>query len=68
MSEKLDIVNLVEKNPFITLSKTYLNRFINKIKENFTKEEQQLFVASFFCHLNHDSKKDFIIDLENEID
>ena len=46
----LDIVSLIEKNPITRLSKTYQNDFINKIKQNFTEGEQQLFVANFYCY------------------
>jgi phage anti-repressor protein len=60
----IDIVNLVEKNPITKLSATYNNRLLCKIKSNFTNEEQQLFVASFYCYLNC-KKDDFVIDLDN---
>ena len=62
---KLDIVNLIEKNPITRLSKDYQSNLINKIKEKFTGQEQQLFVSSFFCYLNYNSKTDFIIDLND---
>lgn len=50
---KLDIVKLIEKNPITRLSKDYQNRLVDKIKAKFTEKEQQMFVASFFCYLNH---------------
>lgn len=65
MEENFDIVKLIEKNPITRLSQNYQNNFINKIKKHFTEHQQQLFVSSFFCHLNHDSKYDFIIDFDN---
>ena len=61
----LDIVNLIEKNPITRLSKDYQSNLINKIKEKFTETQQQLFVSSFFCYLNYNSKTDFIIDLND---
>lgn len=61
----LNIVQLFEKNPLTRLNKTYENKLINKIKENFTENQQQLFVGSFYCFLNYDSKKDFIIDFDS---
>ena len=64
-SIKLDIVNLIEKNPITRLSKDYQSNLINKIKEKFTGQEQQFFVTSFYCYLNHNSKTDFIIDLND---
>ena len=60
-ASKLDIVNLIEKNPITRLSKDYQSNLINKIKEKFTETQQQLFVSSFFCYLNYNSKTDFII-------
>jgi hypothetical protein len=38
---------------------------LKKIQNTFDAEEQQLFVASFYCYLKYDSKKDFIINFED---
>jgi len=65
MTENLDIVKLIEKNPIIRLTDNYQNKFIEKIKLNFKDTEQQLFVSSFYCYLNYNSKTEFIIDLDN---
>ena len=62
---KFDIVKLIEKNSITRLNKDYKNKLVNKIKENFTNNEQQLFLASFYCYLNYESKKDFVIDFDN---
>jgi len=51
MSDNLNIVKLIEKNPNTRLSKEYQNKMVNKIKENFTGKEQQLFAGSFYCYL-----------------
>lgn len=59
----LDIINLIEHNPITRLSNDYQNRFIQKIKENFTESQQRLFVSSFYTYLNYNSKTDFIIDM-----
>lgn len=61
---ELNIVDLIEKNPIAKLSKTYNNKLLNKIKENFTGFEQQLFVSSFYCYLNCDKNLDFVVDLD----
>ena len=61
----LNIAELIDKNSMTRLSKDYENRMINKIKTNFTDNQQQLFVASFYCFLNYDTKKDFVIDFDN---
>jgi len=63
--ETLNIVKLIEKNSITRLSKDYENRLINKIKDNFDNNQQQLFVASFYCFLNYDANKDFVIDFDN---
>ena len=47
------------------LSKDYKNIMINKIKNNFTDNQQNLFIASFYCYLNYDTKKDFVVDFNN---
>ena len=61
----LDIVGLVEKNKITKLNGNYQSKMIEKIKNNFNSYEQQLFLASFYCYLQYDSKNDFIIDLDN---
>jgi hypothetical protein len=61
----LDIINLIEKNPITRLNKKYQNKFIQKIKHKFSETQQQLFVASFYCLLNYNSKTDFIIEFNS---
>ena len=63
--QELNIVELIEKNPISKLSNVYNNKLINKIQENFTGFEQQLFVSSFYCYLNYDKNLDFVVDLDN---
>jgi phage anti-repressor protein len=63
MINPLDIVDLIEKNPITRLSSTYQNKMLIKIKTKFTDNEQQMFVASFYCYLNY--QDDYIIDLDN---
>ena len=63
--ESLNIVQLIEKNAMTRLSKDYENKLINKIKDNFSDNQQQIFVASFYTFLNYDLKKDFVIDFDN---
>ncbi len=63
--ETINIVELIENNPITKLSKDYNVKLLSKIKEHFTDFEQQLFLSSFYCYLNYDSKKDFVIDLDN---
>ena len=47
--EHLDIITLIENNPLTRLTRDYQDKFVNKIKQRFTDDQQQLFVASF-CH------------------
>ena len=63
--QELNIVELIEKNPISKLTKAYNNKLINKIKDNFTGFEQQLFVSSFYCYLNYDKNIDFVVDLDD---
>ena len=65
MEKSLNIVELIENNPITKLSNTYQSKLLTKIKTKYTDNEQQMFVASFYCYLNYDSRKDFIIDLDN---
>ena len=65
MNNALDIVELIENNPITKLSNTYQNKLLEKIKENFTDDEQQLFIASFYCFLNYNSRSEFVVDLDN---
>jgi hypothetical protein len=61
--QKLDIVNLIDNNPIIRLSENYQSNFLTKVKEKFTENEQRLFVSSFYCYLNYNSKADFVIEM-----
>ena len=60
----LDIINLIEKNPITKLSTSYNNNLLKKIKENFTETQQQIYISSLYCYLNHDQRNDYVIDLD----
>ena len=62
---ELNIVELIEKNPITKLSSDYNVKMLTKIKEQFTEFEQQMFLSSFYCYLNHHPTNDFVIDLDN---
>ena len=64
-STTLNIVELIEKNPITRLSQQYNNLLLEKIQENFSTFEQQLFVSSFYCYLNYDRNTDFVVDLDD---
>lgn len=63
--QELNIVELIEKNPITKLSSSYNNKLLNKIKQNFSCFEQQIFVSSFYCYLNYDKNIDFVVDLDD---
>ena len=59
-----NIIKLMEDNPNTRLSKPYQGKLINKLKDCFSTEEQQLFITNFYCYLNYKSD-DFVIDLDD---
>jgi len=61
----VDIVNLIENNPITKFSGDYQSKLVEKVKNNFTNYEQQMFLSSFYCYLKYDSKNDYVIDLDN---
>uniref|UniRef100_A0A6C0HWA0 MSV199 domain-containing protein n=1 Tax=viral metagenome TaxID=1070528 RepID=A0A6C0HWA0_9ZZZZ len=61
----VDIVNLIESNPITKFTGDYHSKLIEKVKNNFTNYEQQIFLSSFYCYLKYHSTNDFIIDLDN---
>jgi phage anti-repressor protein len=61
----VDIVNLIENNPITKFSGDYQSKLVEKVKNNFTNYEQQMFLSSFYCYLKYDTKNDFVIDLDN---
>ena len=62
---ELNIVELIENHPISKLTNTYNVKLLDKIKANFLDVEQQLFIGSFYCYLNYDTKKEFVLDLDN---
>jgi phage anti-repressor protein len=64
MSVTLNIQTLIESNPISKISTKCNEQLIKKLTENFTTDHQKLFLGSFYCYLNYDSKKDFVIDLD----
>ena len=62
---EINIVDLIEKNPITRIPNINNDKLINKIKNNFTNYQQQLFLASFYCYINYNPKTDFVIDLDN---
>ncbi len=65
MDASLNIVELIENNPITRLTNTYQHKLLTKIKAKFSDNEQQMFIASFYCYLKHDARQDFVIDLDD---
>ena len=64
--DELNIVDLIENNPITKLNgNNYQSKMVTKIKEKFSSFEQQMFLSSFYCFLNYNSKTDFVIDLDD---
>jgi hypothetical protein len=61
----LNIVTLIENNPLTKLTENYKSKFIQKIQDKFSENDQQLFVASFYCYLNYNSHNDFVVNLDD---
>lgn len=64
-NQKLDIVHLIEQNPVIQFSKENNCKLVTKIQQHFSESQQQIFISSFYCYLNYNSKTDFIINLND---
>ncbi len=62
--EILDIVALIQNNPLTRLQSNCGSKIIQKIRERFSSDNQQLFVANFYCYLNYNSKTDFVINFD----
>ena len=49
--DTFNIVEAIGTNPNTKLSNTYNNKLIEKIKNNFTIEEQKLYILYHFIHI-----------------
>ena len=63
--EKLDIINLINKNPLENLSEKENTKMASRILEVFTTDFQKLFASSYYCYLKYDKKTDFVIKLSD---
>lgn len=61
---QIDIVALVQNSKTNTLSTDFQGKLVEKIKTSFNESEQKLLLGSFIGFLDHDTEKDFIIDLD----
>ena len=59
----IEVANLFT-SPVCKLKQAYQSKLLNKIRDDFNSREQSLFVASFYCYLNHHPTQDFVVDLD----
>ena len=60
----MDIAALFRQAPVEQLETPYQGKLLQRVQQEFNKEEQELFVASFYCYLNHHPTQDFVVDLD----
>jgi len=65
MNFNIDIVQLIENNPITKLNGNYHSKLIEKVKNEFSEFEHQMFVSNFYCYLNNDFNNDFVINMDN---
>lgn len=63
MSKEFNIVSIIENNENKLVDLSNKSKLVERINESFSTEEQQMFVASFYCYLNY-ARSDFVIDFE----
>lgn len=59
--ETVNIKTLIESSNSLVSG----GKFVEKLKETFTEQEQKWYVANFYMYLNYNSVTDFPINLEN---
>jgi hypothetical protein len=62
--ENLNIIEIIKQNPLKQLTSNNQNKFITKIINDFSTEEQQIFIINFYGFL-HYKNSDYIINLDN---
>jgi phage anti-repressor protein len=60
--EQFDFNALVHTNTGISIE--FKSKIVDSVKESFTPDEQQWFLANLYVYLNYDSTKDFPVSLE----
>lgn len=61
----INMVELIENTYIKKLQTVSKSGIISKIINKFNTNEQRLFVANFYCYLNYNSKKDFVVNLDD---
>ena len=60
----VNVASLFSECPIVRLNEVYQSRFLNTVSETFSTEDQQLFIASFYCFLNHHPTDDYVVDMD----
>lgn len=63
--DTFNIISYISENKIDKVTNIDDNKLIIKIQENFTEEEQKLYVASLYSYLNYDEFTDFVINLDD---
>lgn len=63
--QTIDIVSIIENNPITSLKSSTQTKLMNTVKNEFKNNQQQLFIGSFYCYLNHHPTNDYVVDLDN---
>ena len=63
--DEINIIEFIQKNPISKLSEENNNKLLNKIIENFTSNDEKIFIKNFYQYLNYEDNLDFLIDLDN---
>lgn len=59
----VDIVSIIENNPIKKFMGNYGSKILERIRSEFSEEEQQLYVANLYCFLTYDDI-DFVVSLD----
>lgn len=61
----IDYVNLIKNNPINKFNEKSNNKLLEKINLFFSEKEQKIFITNFYCYLNYDKDKDYIISIDD---
>ena len=61
----INYVALLDNNPIKGISNEYHIKLLDRIKTIFSNDQQKMFIACFYCFLNYDPVKDFVINLDD---
>jgi phage anti-repressor protein len=62
-NERLDIVQLIDRNPLTRFSQSCQSRLIEKIQRSFSETQRNYYIGSLYCYLNY-TPNQFVVDLD----